>query len=253
MAFNIIKKMIQVFPHLFVPICLTLVILTTSASGGSSGSGTRLVIKKGPQTLEVFKKGRLVKKYRVCLGVSPYGHKTITGDQKTPEGDYFICYKSRKSKYDLFMGLSYPGVADAKAGFEKGLITKGQMESIINRVRAGRKPPWNTKLGGWVGIHGYPTKLQNKIWTVLYYPKPHNWTDGCIAMWSDEIEELYEMTPIGSKVRIAPGPPPEPSILFKPELDLQKIIKGKQENPSGFAGMKAPLFLREIRNGPAKP
>ncbi len=208
---------------------------------------TKIVIRKGPQTLELFKKGRLVKKYRVCLGVS-YGHKQITGDCRTPEGNYYVCYKSRKSDYHLFMGLSYPGIKDAEIGYKRGLITKGQKDKIIRRIKLGKKPPWNTKLGGWIGIHGYPTDLQKEIWTVIYYPKPHNWTEGCIAMWSDEIKELFSMAPIGTPVEILPGPPPPP--LFPFELKLE--LAGLSSDPGNGISKNSespPFKLPEIRLG----
>lgn len=213
-------------------------------------SDTKIIIKKGPQTLELLKDGKLVKKYRVCLGVA-YGHKRITGDCRTPEGNYYVCYKSRKSDYHLFMGLSYPGIKDAEVGYETGLITKKQRDHIVSRVKSGKKPPWNTKLGGWIGIHGYPTDLQKEIWTVIYYPKPHNWTEGCIAMWSDEIKELYSMTPIGTPVEILPGPPPPPMFLFDPKLDFAGLGEGP-ENSISKKNRTLPFKLPELRLGDKK-
>jgi murein L,D-transpeptidase YafK len=214
------------------------------AMAQNKGVATRIVIKKGPQTLEVFNKDRLLKKYRVCLGMTSYGHKQITGDQRTPVGDYYICYKSRRSDYHAFMGLSYPGINDAKKGYKKGLITRAQRDEIIRRIKRGDKPPWNTRLGGWVGIHGYPSKLQKEIWTTLYYPKPHNWTDGCIAMWSKEIKELYSMTPLGTPVRIHDGQAPPPGILFEPRLDLAALVGRARKNFS-LDLFKIPKLLPE--------
>lgn len=191
-------------------LCSILVILLTGIADGALGSeNTRIhqmniVIHKRDQILELYENGRRLKTYRVCLGLSPEGPKRVTGDKKTPEGQYFICYKSTKSRFHRFLGLSYPGEEDAQNAFENGLISLDKRDSIIRSIRKGKTPPWNTKLGGWVGIHGYPTEENHRRWVVLLYPKPHNWTDGCIAMWNFEIEELFSLVSVGTPVTIIP-------------------------------------------------
>lgn len=169
-----------------------------------SQSSPAIIIMKSAQTLELRDNEGKIRKFRVCLGINPVGPKKITGDQKTPEGDYFICFKSTESSFYRFLGISYPGAADAQSAFEQGLISLNDRDSIINSAKSGKAPPWNTKLGGWVGIHGYPTEWFKRVWVILHYPKPHNWTDGCIAMWNFEVEELFSRVGIGTPVRILP-------------------------------------------------
>lgn len=164
----------------------------------------RLVLHKDRQILELRDNTGKVKRFRVCLGVVPDGPKRITKDMRTPEGDYFICMKNRQSKYHLFMGLSYPGEQDARIGFEQGLISQGTRDRIIDCARRKQKPPWNTKLGGWVGIHGYPSDTYHHRWTSILFPKPHNWTEGCVALYNSEIEELFESVPVGTPITIKP-------------------------------------------------
>ena len=168
------------------------------------GAQTRIVILKSDQILEIYENERKVKRYRVCLGLNPLGPKVQVGDRKTPEGEYFICMKNRESQFHLFMGISYPGEHDAQTAFEKGRISLETRDSIIQKVRRGKTPPWNTKLGGWVGIHGYPTQENARRWISLLFPKPHNWTDGCIALWNFEIEEIFSRVPLGAPVTILP-------------------------------------------------
>ena len=175
-----------------------------SMERASFGSGQKIVILKSAQTLELHQNDGTAMKFRVCLGLNAIGPKKITGDQKTPEGDYFICSKSTESSFHRFLGISYPGVADAQNAFEQGVISLNDRDAIINSIRSGKAPPWNTKLGGWVGIHGYPTEWRKRLWVILHYPKPHNWTDGCIAMWNFEVEELFNRVGIGTPVKILP-------------------------------------------------
>lgn len=163
-----------------------------------------LVILKGRQVLELRENGSRLKTYRVCLGLDPIGHKTSVGDKKTPEGTYFICLKSTESKFHRFLGISYPGEHDAQAAFEKGLISLDERNAILQKVRQGEAPPWDTKLGGWIGIHGYPTNEYYRRWASILFPKPQNWTDGCIALWNFEIDELFTIVGLGTPVRILP-------------------------------------------------
>lgn len=167
-------------------------------------SATKIFIFKERQVLQLYKKGDLQKTYRICLGINPRGPKLIQGDSKTPEGQYFVCSKNVSSRFHRFLGLSYPGVEDAQRAFETGRICLDDRDSIINRLNKGLAPPWDTPLGGWVGIHGYPTGSYENKWTLLLFPKPHNWTDGCIAMWNFEIEELFTSVSLNTPVRIEP-------------------------------------------------
>jgi murein L,D-transpeptidase YafK len=178
--------------------------MTAGAWRGHGWSDPWIVIRKGQRILELHQNGGVVKTYRVCLGLSPEGPKKVTGDKKTPEGEYFICYKSAESSYHRFLGISYPGEEDARAAFQNGLISLDRRDEIISSVKNRKTPPWNTALGGWVGIHGYPSDDYKHRWISLLYPKPDNWTDGCVAMWSFEIEELYSRVPVGTPVLIYP-------------------------------------------------
>jgi murein L,D-transpeptidase YafK len=164
----------------------------------------RIVILKSRQVLQLFRNGLKVKDYRICLGSNPFGPKMVLGDGKTPEGEYYICSKNTASNFHRFLGISYPGEKDAQAAFEQGMISKNVRDSIVGNIRNGQPPPWNTKLGGWVGIHGYPSEPYKKLWIALFYPKPHNWTDGCVAMWNYEIEDLFSTTSVGTRITILP-------------------------------------------------
>jgi murein L,D-transpeptidase YafK len=200
--------MLPAFPVAWLLVAYSILFASVQACPADVASlpaqGTRIVILKQQQVLELYAKGSKVRSYRICLGVNPVGPKEVTGDQKTPEGDYFICYKSANSRFHRFLGISYPSVADAYRSFEKGVISLDQLHSIVNTIQSNGTPPWETKLGGWVGIHGYPTNEHHQRWVSLLFPKPDNWTDGCIAMWNFEIEDLFSLVTIGTPVSIVP-------------------------------------------------
>ncbi|MBI4963744.1 MAG: L,D-transpeptidase family protein [Desulfomonile tiedjei] len=197
---SFLRPLTWLFPVLF----LCFLQAAWAETNSRTTNGAKIVILKEEQLLQLYINGNPVKSYRVCLGINPSGPKRVMGDQKTPEGEYVICYKSESSRFHRFLGLSYPSAGDAQASFENGLISLDELHSLINTIRDEKAPPWDSKLGGWVGIHGYPTNGNQRRWISLLYPKPHNWTDGCIAMWNFEIDELYSRVSVGTPVSIRP-------------------------------------------------
>jgi len=156
-----------------------------------------LVISKSSQTLTLFKEGQAIKKFTCVFGVNPDGDKLQQGDNRTPEGTFYITDKERLGNHPYlgrtWLGLSYPAESHAERAVRQSLIDSEQYQAIIDANRIGSLPPQNTKLGGWIGIHGGREELtQKKI----------NWTEGCIAMLDSDLEELYSIIKPGTKVVI---------------------------------------------------
>ncbi len=148
----------------------------------------RIVIDKYARRLFLYTGSELVKIYPISLGLDPDGDKERQGDRRTPEGKFYICNKNPKSKYYLSLGISYPNIEDAERGLRQGLITEQQYRAIVRAIKARRKPPWNTALGGAICIHGGGI--------------PWDWTYGCIAMRNEDMEELFRVIPVGTPVII---------------------------------------------------
>jgi len=132
----------------------------------------------------------------VCAGRRA-GDKQREGDGKTPEGDFFVCYKNPNSKYTLSMGLSYPDEEDAARGLREGMITRQQHDAIVQAVRSRDLTPvlweetlWKTPLGGEIMIHGGGAAREG--------------TAGCVGMDDDDIRELYPLIPLNTPVTIRP-------------------------------------------------
>lgn len=149
-----------------------------------------VLVSKSARRLTLFVDGREVFHARVALGRSPLGHKSREGDGRTPEGDYAVCTRNDRSRYRRFLGLSYPNLRDAEAGFRAGRLTRAQRDAIAEAVRGRRRPPWDTPLGGEVGLHGGGSG--------------RDWTLGCVALDDPDIDVLWEACPLGTPVRIEP-------------------------------------------------
>jgi murein L,D-transpeptidase YafK len=146
-------------------------------SPSTDGPVDRIVVEKSKRTMTLLKHEKEVKTYKIALGRDPIGPKVRMGDKKTPEGVYFVDYKVRKSVYHRALHLSYPNPDD------------------MERAKSLRVPP-----GGSIMIHGLKP---DKLWMgdVQYL---FNWTNGCIALTNDEIEEVWELVSTWTPVEIRP-------------------------------------------------
>lgn len=136
-----------------------------------------ILVEKQKHQMTVFHNDKPVKKYKIALGFNPLGHKVKEGDGKTPEGTYYIVGKNPQSQFHLSLKLSYPSVEDKKKALHKGLNP-----------------------GGNIIIHGLAPHLSAKgKWHAM-----RDWTLGCIAVTNDEIEEIFTLAEVGTKVVILP-------------------------------------------------
>ncbi len=149
-----------------------------------------LRVYKSLRRLELWSGQTCVKAYTVALGAEPELDKVREGDHRTPVGTFYVCTRNDRSRFHLFLGLSYPNLEDAERGLREGLINRRQYRAIWQAQRQRVRPPWNTPLGGEVGIHGGGTGS--------------DWTWGCVALSNDDIEELWLACPLKTPVTIHP-------------------------------------------------
>jgi murein L,D-transpeptidase YafK len=177
------------FPLNIVPAALTALVaavflfsvsvpvMATELSPAVDRPVDRIIIEKSKRTMTLLKHDKEVKTYKIALGRNPEGAKVQKGDQRTPEGLYFVDYKVRNSVYHRALHLNYPNQDD------------------IERARSLGVTPGNS-----IMIHGMK---QDKLWMgdVQYL---FNWTNGCIALTNDEIEEVWDLVSTWTPVEIKP-------------------------------------------------
>ena len=125
----------------------------------------------------MFANGKVIRTYKIALGGNPKGPKERQGDNKTPEGVYTIDARNGDSRYHLSLHISYPNEKD--------------------KHRAGRL---GVSPGGDIMIHG----IKNGYSWVGNSHTTYDWTNGCIAVTDEEMEEIYRLVPIGTVVEIKP-------------------------------------------------
>jgi murein L,D-transpeptidase YafK len=147
-------------------------------------------IYKGERRLVLEVEGEVVRSFRVGLGGAPAGDKLRQGDLKTPEGEFYVAWKNPSSSFHRFLGLSYPMPRHAERALGEGLISKRDFERVVQAAKAKDRPPQDTRLGGFVGIHGGGGDS--------------DWTLGCIAVTDEEAEFLFERVRQGDRIVVEP-------------------------------------------------
>jgi len=175
---------------------VSLVFAVLAPVAGAQGA-LHIVVLKRQHLLEVVQGDRIVRLYRVSLGFTPLGPKQIRGDGKTPVGLYTVYDKRPSDRFRWFLALNYPSSGDADRAFNAGLISADTWADIWLADKRGERPPWSTALGGFVGIHGTGAGGRKGQLRLI-----SDWTDGCIAVSDRDIEELYQVIPVGTTVEI---------------------------------------------------
>jgi murein L,D-transpeptidase YafK len=137
----------------------------------------RIVVLKSERTLTLMHEGKPFKTYKVALGGEPIGPKTQQGDHKTPEGTYTIDGRNLHSQFHKGLHVSYPSAQDVTQARKRGVSP-----------------------GGAIMIHGLP----NGMGWVGSAHLARDWTDGCIAVTDEEIDEIWKLVPNGTPVEIKP-------------------------------------------------
>ena len=137
----------------------------------------KVLIEKQARRLTLLSKGEVVKTYTIALGGDPVGPKEREGDNKTPEGIYWIDSRNGNSGYHLSLHISYPNEQDKRRARELGV-----------------------RPGGDIMIHG----IKNGFSPVGVLHAEVDWTQGCIAVTNQEMEEIYKLVPNGTLVEITP-------------------------------------------------
>jgi murein L,D-transpeptidase YafK len=164
---------------MFKPIVvLSLLSITLMAEGYMMAE--KVIVKKSTRMLYLSAKGKIYKKYHVSLGIIPEGAKEIEGDMRTPEGRYILDYRQKSNLYNKSIHISYPNKKDRAKAKEL-----------------------NASAGGMIMIHGTPSN-----WSLSpigdWMSTLMDWTEGCIALSNEDMEEVWAMTKNGTPIHIIP-------------------------------------------------
>ncbi len=143
----------------------------------AEGSADRILVEKAARTLTLFRGTTPLTIYRVALGREPVGPKREEGDHRTPEGFYTIDRRKPDSDFHLALHISYPNQEDVAQASARGVSP-----------------------GSDIMIHGLP----NGYGWIGALHRRKDWTDGCVAVTDQEIEEIWRAVPDGTAIEIRP-------------------------------------------------
>jgi murein L,D-transpeptidase YafK len=136
-----------------------------------------ILILKKDHVMELLASGKVIRIYKVALGRGGLAAKEREGDGRTPEGHYIIDEKNAASHYHKALHISYPNADDRKRASKMGVLP-----------------------GGAIMIHGLPNGME---WIGASH-RLYDWTLGCVAVSDAEIDEIWNMVPVGTAVEIRP-------------------------------------------------
>jgi murein L,D-transpeptidase YafK len=149
-------------------------LFSATAFANTTPVADRIVVVKSERLLAIYNGSTLVKSFRIALGKNPDGPKRKQGDSRTPEGRYTIDYRNAKSAFYRALHISYPNKDDVQLAQALGVSP-----------------------GGSIMIHGLP----NGIAAV---GENEDWTEGCIAVSNDAMDELWTLVADGTPITIVP-------------------------------------------------
>lgn len=162
---------------LWIPLVMGLLAGLPFARATNTTLADKILIVKSQRTMTLLSGDKVLRTYKVALGTVPVGPKRVEGDHKTPEGNYVIDSRNPQSRFHMALHISYPSAAD--------------------RQRADKL---HARPGGAIMIHG----LAGSFAYLGPLHRQTDWTDGCVAVTNAEIEEIWSLVPVGTKVEIRP-------------------------------------------------
>lgn len=138
---------------------------------------SEVLVKKAERRLYLLDGEDVVRSYRISLGDNPEGHKLYEGDERTPEGEYVLDWRNNESDFYKSIHISYPSPRDRELA-----------------------EAWGLDPGGSIMIHGLP----NEAGDMAFAFAGLDWTDGCIAVTNEAIDEIWQLVSNGTPIRILP-------------------------------------------------
>ena len=136
-----------------------------------------VVVYKQERKLLLLSQGKEVRSYKIALGSEAVGPKTRQGDHRTPEGIYVLDARNPNSHFYKAFHISYPNSKDIAAAKKLGVSP-----------------------GGDIMLHGLGKEY---AWVGKAHVL-HDWTDGCVAVTNEEMDEMWKMVRIGTPIEIKP-------------------------------------------------
>ena len=140
---------------------------------GSQAPVDLVVVMKANRVLYLYADGEMVDQFPIALGKNPIGTKRQRGDNRTPEGIYRLDWRNPDSIFHRSIHVSYPNAQDRAQAEARGVDP-----------------------GDLIMIHGQPDYDDRE--------REGDWTNGCIAVSNEAINEIWDRVSDGTRIHIYP-------------------------------------------------
>lgn len=139
----------------------------------------RVLVDKSERTLQLLKNGKVIREFPISLGAMPNGPKVKAGDLRTPEGEYTLDWRNPNSRFYKSIHISYPNETDRRRAAQLGVDP-----------------------GGMIMIHG--EHYLDSLRQIYRRATRKDWTEGCIAINNEHMDELWATVQDGTPIEIRP-------------------------------------------------
>ncbi|TKG03319.1 L,D-transpeptidase family protein [Vibrio sp. F13] len=136
---------------------------------------TLVKVDKSKRRMYLLKGEEVVQEFRIALGKQPKGHKRFEGDNRTPEGQYQLDYVMEESDFYRSVHINYPQPSDMQWAEQNDVDP-----------------------GGNIKIHG----IKNGERRSPSFIQSFDWTDGCIALTNQDMDEFLQLVKMGTPIHI---------------------------------------------------
>ncbi|WP_060981691.1 L,D-transpeptidase family protein [Vibrio splendidus] len=136
---------------------------------------TLVKVDKSKRRMYLLKGEKVIQEFRIALGKQPKGHKRFEGDNRTPEGTYQLDYVMEESDFYRSVHINYPQPSDMQWAEQNDVDP-----------------------GGNIKIHG----IKNGERRSPSFIQSFDWTDGCIALTNQDMDEFLQLVKMGTPIHI---------------------------------------------------
>ncbi|MEZ8720257.1 murein L,D-transpeptidase family protein [Vibrio pomeroyi] len=136
---------------------------------------TLVKVDKSKRRMYLMKGDEVIQEFRIALGKQPKGHKRFEGDNRTPEGEYQLDYVMEESDFYRSVHINYPQPSDRQWAENNDVDP-----------------------GGNIKIHG----IKNGERRSPSFIQSFDWTDGCIALTNQDMDEFIQLVKMGTPIHI---------------------------------------------------
>ncbi len=183
---------------------LIIILITFGIQSLAFSKIEKINVYKAERRMDFIEDGKIVKSFDIRLAFAhnnPFfkmAPKRLRGDHRTPEGNYKISKKRQNTAYRKSLLINYPNNKDLRWGAKNG-YKKHELGDLI-LIHGERRSP-TPEILRYARSMGIEDDSVDQWLKQSFYPF-YDWTNGCIAVNEDEMNEIFKVINVGTPIVI---------------------------------------------------